>query len=70
MEKAKKNHKVLLIGSGLMTPALIDYLVRFKDTHITIASNIEEDAKRIASKHPNYCSSTYLDIFKVLILQI
>ena len=69
MQRAHKHHKVLLIGSGLMTPALIDYLVKFEDTRITVASNIEEDARRIASKHPTYCKSTYLDIMKVAIHQ-
>ena len=37
-------HKVLLVGSGMMTPPLLDYLVKFGDTHITVASNIIEDA--------------------------
>jgi glutamyl-tRNA reductase len=37
-------HKILLIGSGMMTPPLIEYLTKFGDTHITIASNIVEDA--------------------------
>ena len=55
-------HKVLLIGSGLMTPPLVDYLVSFKDTHITVASNILEDAKRVASRHPNFMSARFLDI--------
>ena len=36
-------YKVLLIGSGLMTPPLVDYLCKFGDTHITVASNILED---------------------------
>lgn len=62
----QKYHKVLLIGSGLMTPALIDYLVSFKDTRITIASNLLDDAKRLAAKYPDYLSATYLDIFNVI----
>ena len=49
--QSKNNFKVLLIGSGMMTPALIDYLLSFKDTTITIGSNLIEDAKRIAAKN-------------------
>ncbi len=56
-------YKVLLIGSGLMTPPLVEYLVSFQDTHVTIASNIEKDAKIIAERFAPYCSSLYLDIF-------
>ena len=52
MQKSQKTHKVLLLGSGLMTPALVDYLVSFKDTNITIASNILKDAESVASRHP------------------
>ena len=51
-----------------MTPPLIDYLVSFNDTHISIASNLIEDAKRLASKHPNHTSAHLLDIFNVSIL--
>ena len=40
-------YKVLLIGSGMMTPPLVDYLTKFGDTHITVASNIVEDARKI-----------------------
>ena len=40
----RKEHRVLLIGSGLMTSALVDYLISFKDTKIVVASNILEDA--------------------------
>ena len=55
-------HKVLLIGSGLMTPPLVDYLCAFKDTHITVASNILEDAQKVATRHPEFMSAKYLDI--------
>ena len=44
MEQTKKYHKVLLLGSGLMTPPLLKELVKHKDTKITIASNILKDA--------------------------
>jgi saccharopine dehydrogenase-like NADP-dependent oxidoreductase len=55
-------HKVLLIGSGMMTPPLVDYLIQFKDTHITVASNILDDAKMVAARHPGFMSAQYLDI--------
>jgi len=48
----QKYHKVLLVGSGLMTPALLDYLVSFKDTKVTVGSNNLDEAKKVASKHP------------------
>jgi saccharopine dehydrogenase-like NADP-dependent oxidoreductase len=35
----QKQFKVLLIGSGLMTTPLIEYLIAFGDTKITVASN-------------------------------
>ena len=45
-----------------MTPPLIDYLVKFEDTKLTIASNIIEDARVCASRHPLYCNPVFLDI--------
>lgn len=56
---------MLLIGSGLMTPPLVDYLVSFQDTQITVASNITADAVKLAQRHPHCMSSTYLDVFDV-----
>jgi len=64
MEKSNKiRHNVLLVGSGMMTPPLLDLLVSYKDTHITIGSNLVEDAKKLASRHPDYISAAYLDVF-------
>ena len=67
---SQKNHTVLLIGSGMMTPPLVDYLVKFKDTRITVASNIIEDAKKIASRHPSYMDAVYLDVFNVSVIAL
>lgn len=53
-----------------MTTALVDHLVSFKDTHITVASNILEDAERVASKYLQFMSATHLDIFNVYINQL
>ena len=61
-------HRVLLIGSGLMTPPLVDYLCKFGDTHITVASNIVEDARKVASRHPSHMDAIYLDVFDVSLL--
>lgn len=55
-------HRVLLVGSGLMTPPLVDYLASFKDTHITVASNLPDEAKKIASRHPGFMDSRFVDI--------
>ena len=58
-------YKVLLCGSGLMTPPLIDYLCKFGDTHITVASNLIEDARKICQRHPGHMKAEYLDVFDV-----
>ena len=58
-------HKVLLVGSGLMTPPLVDYLASFGDTSITVASNIVADAEKLAKRHPKCMSSTFIDVFNV-----
>lgn len=55
-------HKVLLLGSGMMTPPLIRELLRHGDTHITIASNILKDAEALAAHNPMYLSSAFLDV--------
>lgn len=65
MESTHKLHKVLLLGSGLMTPALVDYLIQFKDTFITVASNVLRDAQAIASRHPHLMKGAFIDIFNV-----
>ena len=57
--------KVLLCGSGLMTPPLVDYLCKFGDTHITVASNLIEDARKICQRHPGHMKAEYLDVFDV-----
>jgi saccharopine dehydrogenase-like NADP-dependent oxidoreductase len=59
----QKMHRVLLVGSGLMTPPLLDYLCGFKDTKITIGSNLVEDAKKLCVRHPDYLSAEFLDVF-------
>ena len=53
---------MLLIGSGLMTPPLVDYLCKFGDTQITVASNIIEDARKLTTRHPNHMDAVYLDV--------
>lgn len=58
-------YKVLLVGSGMMTPPLVDYLTKFKDTRITIASNLLQDAQRVAKRAPTFCEAVYLDVFDV-----
>lgn len=55
-------YKVLLIGSGLMTPPLIDHLLSFKDTHITVVSNLVDQAKALCKRGPEFMDSGYLDV--------
>ena len=59
---------MLLVGSGMMTPPLVDYLMKFNDTFITVASNIEADAQRVANRHPQHMDAAYLDVFNVSLL--
>ncbi len=54
-----------MLGSGLMTPALVDYLVKFKDTSITVASNLIKEAESVAARHPEFIKATLVDIFNV-----
>jgi len=61
----KSGKRVLLLGSGLMTPALVDYLCSFKDTHITVASNMIKEAEGIAARHPQFIKPSLIDIFNV-----
>lgn len=58
-------HKVLLVGSGLMTPPLIDYLMSFNDTHLTVASNMLKEAQALCKKYPSHMDATELDVFNV-----
>ena len=58
-------HKLLLIGSGLMTAPLVDYLCKFGDTHITVGSNLIEEARKLCARHPTHMEAVYLDVFDV-----
>jgi saccharopine dehydrogenase-like NADP-dependent oxidoreductase len=46
-----------------MTPPLLDYLCSFKDTKVTIGSNLVEDAKKLCLRHPDYLTAEFLDVF-------
>lgn len=48
-----------------MTTALIDYLISFKDTQITIASNMLEEAQKLTKKDVNFLVATNLNVFNV-----
>lgn len=58
-------YKVLLIGSGLMTPPLIDHLLSFKDTHITVVSNLLDQAKALCARGPEFMDFGFLDVTDV-----
>jgi saccharopine dehydrogenase-like NADP-dependent oxidoreductase len=47
----------------MMTPPLLDYLCAFGDTHITVASNLIDDANKLAARHPQHMSAQMLDVF-------
>ena len=46
----------------MMAPPLVLHLCKYDDTSITIAANIEADAKKLTELCPEKLSSTYLDI--------
>jgi hypothetical protein len=52
-----------------MTPALVDYLCSFKDTQITVASNMIKEAEGIAARHPQFIKPASIDIFNVRSIQ-
>ena len=59
----QKTHKVLLLGSGLMTPPLIEHLIAFGDTKITVASNVISQAEGLVKQYgEHYLSAVHLDI--------
>ncbi|KAJ2352475.1 hypothetical protein IWW50_004430 [Coemansia erecta] len=56
-----RRKRVLLAGSGMVSQPLVDYLVRTKDTDITVASNNLDEARHLACQFPN-TQATLLDI--------
>jgi glutamyl-tRNA reductase len=58
-------YRVLLVGSGMMTPPLIEYLQKFNDTHITVASNVKKDAESLCANYSKTMDATYLDVMDV-----
>ena len=54
--------RILVCGSGMMTPSLVSYLMRNDHYSITIASNIINDARAIAGKYPGRADACFLDV--------
>ncbi|KAJ3105261.1 hypothetical protein HDU97_008284 [Phlyctochytrium planicorne] len=46
--KVTGRKNVLLLGSGYVSAPLVDYLLRSKDVHVTIASNAKEEALKLS----------------------
>mmetsp|Transcript_5186 Transcript_5186/g.6909 ORF Transcript_5186/g.6909 Transcript_5186/m.6909 type:complete len:131 (-) Transcript_5186:2914-3306(-) len=46
-----------------MTPPLVDYLCKYGDTHITVASNMLEEARKVCQRHPQHMEAVHLDVF-------
>jgi len=53
--------RVLLLGAGLMSEPVIDYLLKRKENIITVANNILKDAERICSVRER-CTPKPLDV--------
>ncbi|KAJ3217080.1 hypothetical protein HDU67_008549 [Dinochytrium kinnereticum] len=47
--KVTGRKNVLLLGSGYVAAPLVDYLLRSKDNHVTIASNAHDEAKKLSN---------------------
>lgn len=64
VQSTSHKHRIVLFGSGLMTPPLIDYLLAYGDTHITVASNLIKDAESLCKRSPQNMSAAFVDVFQ------
>ncbi len=60
MESKRKN--ILLIGSGMCSIGVIDYLMKRKENYITIGTNMVSQGKTLALKHPDRISVVELNV--------
>jgi len=58
-----KIKSILILGSGLVSEPVIDYLLKRPENHIILASNIQEQINKISSKKRNL-EIHFLDIIK------
>ncbi|XP_045609079.1 alpha-aminoadipic semialdehyde synthase, mitochondrial isoform X1 [Procambarus clarkii] len=61
VDMASKEHKVLVLGAGYVSAPLVEYLSRNSNTGIIVASDLQDEADALASKHPNV-ESVLLDV--------
>ncbi|XP_054750865.2 alpha-aminoadipic semialdehyde synthase, mitochondrial-like [Lytechinus pictus] len=61
VDMATAEKKVLILGSGMMVPPVIDYLTRDKSLACTVASDKKEVAEGLASRYPN-TGAIYLNV--------
>ncbi|XP_072178275.1 alpha-aminoadipic semialdehyde synthase, mitochondrial-like [Diadema setosum] len=61
VDMATAEKKVLILGSGMMVPPVVDYLTRDKTVACTIASDMKEVAEGLASRYPN-SAAMYLNV--------
>ncbi|XP_030856176.1 alpha-aminoadipic semialdehyde synthase, mitochondrial [Strongylocentrotus purpuratus] len=61
IDMATAEKKVLVLGSGMMVPPVIDYLTRDNSLACTIASDTKEVAEGLASRYPN-TGALYLNV--------
>ncbi|KAI9351101.1 Saccharopine dehydrogenase-domain-containing protein [Zopfochytrium polystomum] len=59
--KVTSSQKILLLGSGYVSAPLVDYLLRSSSKSVTIASNAQEEARRLSNGRPN-APVTSLDV--------
>ena len=62
LEITKPNPKnILILGSGLVSEPVIDYLLKKTENHIILASNSQEDMNKILKKRENL-QTHFLDV--------
>lgn len=60
-DSVESRKQVLVLGAGMVSGPLIEYLYRDEKVSINVCSQIKEEADRLANKFPGI-KSTYLDV--------
>lgn len=60
-ETSDKSKKVLVLGAGMVSAPLVEYLCRDGNISINVCSHLKEESDRLANKYPGV-KSTYLNV--------
>jgi len=64
MTDASDKHKVLVLGAGYVSHPVIDYVTRYNDTVVTVASAIPDEVDKMSSRNFRNTSPVLLDVLK------